>query len=243
MSKSNLSLEKLIINYEDEIIGKKYNGKYGKYIVLGATNKFSGISSRLYVCKFENPEYLGLFRKEHILNDKIKNPYYPKIYNIACSGLANSNHYIYGRWLNMIKRCYNKNSKDYQYYGKKGISVCERWLCFEYFIEDISLIKGWNEEKVKQNLLELDKDKFCKNIYSKETCEWMPKKENMNMANEKQINNLKIFKAIRLNDKYVEYSKSQNAFSKKYNLHHEAISRCLLKKQKYHKGWAFYYDE
>ncbi len=30
-------------------------------------------------------------------------------------------------WKNIYRRCYNKNSQDYQYYGGKGIIVCDRW--------------------------------------------------------------------------------------------------------------------
>lgn len=32
---------------------------------------------------------------------------------------------IYKAWYNMLTRCYNKNGKDYRYYGARGIKVCE----------------------------------------------------------------------------------------------------------------------
>lgn len=28
----------------------------------------------------------------------------------------------------MKSRCYNPNEKDYKYYGKKGVRICEEWL-------------------------------------------------------------------------------------------------------------------
>lgn len=28
----------------------------------------------------------------------------------------------------MKRRCYNKNSKDYMFYGGRGIEVCDEWL-------------------------------------------------------------------------------------------------------------------
>ena len=38
----------------------------------------------------------------------------------------------------MLKRCYNKNNNVYQYYGARGIKVCDRWLeSFENFYEDM----------------------------------------------------------------------------------------------------------
>lgn len=43
----------------------------------------------------------------------------------------------YRIWRNMITRCTNQNSASFEYYGKKGITVCERWLKFENFIEDV----------------------------------------------------------------------------------------------------------
>lgn len=44
---------------------------------------------------------------------------------------------IYRIWKGMRTRCYNPNSKDYCYYGKRGIAICERWNKFENFLEDM----------------------------------------------------------------------------------------------------------
>jgi len=46
----------------------------------------------------------------------------------------------YRSWDGMKRRCYNKNSKDYKYYGPRGIIVCDRWINnFEAFFEDMGL--------------------------------------------------------------------------------------------------------
>jgi len=47
------------------------------------------------------------------------------------------NDSIYGVWCAMKRRCYNKNTKDYPNYGKRGIRVCDKWLSFEGFLEDM----------------------------------------------------------------------------------------------------------
>ena len=40
---------------------------------------------------------------------------------------------VYNIWAAMIQRCYNINSKSYQYYGARGIRVCDDWFRFENF--------------------------------------------------------------------------------------------------------------
>lgn len=37
----------------------------------------------------------------------------------------------------MLGRCLNKNHKAFEYYGGRGITVCDRWLKFENFLEDM----------------------------------------------------------------------------------------------------------
>lgn len=40
-------------------------------------------------------------------------------------------------WKNMRQRCYLKSNNRYQYYGGRGIEVCERWMKFENFLADM----------------------------------------------------------------------------------------------------------
>lgn len=43
----------------------------------------------------------------------------------------------YKIWKGIRKRCNNKNFKFYQYYGGRGIKVCERWNDFINFYNDM----------------------------------------------------------------------------------------------------------
>ena len=43
----------------------------------------------------------------------------------------------YRIWRHMRTRCENINSPAYKWYGARGIKVCERWLDFKNFFEDM----------------------------------------------------------------------------------------------------------
>lgn len=40
-------------------------------------------------------------------------------------------------WQGMLARCRNPKHTAFHYYGKKGITVCKRWLEFKNFFEDM----------------------------------------------------------------------------------------------------------
>lgn len=46
-------------------------------------------------------------------------------------------HPLYGRWKDMWSRCVNPNMDNFEYYGGRGITVCERWIKFENFLSDM----------------------------------------------------------------------------------------------------------
>jgi hypothetical protein len=75
---------------------------------------------------------------------------------------------IYRKWSDMIRRCYNKKNKDYQYYGERGINVCERWLSFENFVDDMydSYTSGLTIDRIDNN-----------GNYQKDNCKWSSFKE------------------------------------------------------------------
>lgn len=64
-----------------------------------------------------------------------------------------SNTPAYSSWQGMKDRCYNKNSKDYKYYGDRGITVCEKWLrSFEQFYSDMGEpTPGMTIDRIKNN--------------------------------------------------------------------------------------------
>ena len=95
------------------------------------------------------------------------------------------NKLVYRKWHNMIQRCYNEECHKTDQ-GKHYIdcTVCERWLTLSNFVEDVSKITGYDEEKFLNGELELDKDKKKdeNKHYIMNYCTWLPKPENISLA-------------------------------------------------------------
>lgn len=53
----------------------------------------------------------------------------------AKHGMSSSSTYV--SWRSMIARCNNPRNKDFPKWGGRGISICDRWLVFENFLEDM----------------------------------------------------------------------------------------------------------
>jgi DNA-binding CsgD family transcriptional regulator len=45
----------------------------------------------------------------------------------------------YHIWRGMVRRCFSPLCAEYRFYGAKGVKVCDRWLHFPHFIEDMGL--------------------------------------------------------------------------------------------------------
>lgn len=44
---------------------------------------------------------------------------------------------VYKRWTAMVQRCTNPNNDSFHKYGARGIRVCERWMNFDLFVQDM----------------------------------------------------------------------------------------------------------
>lgn len=54
-----------------------------------------------------------------------------------------STHPLYATWNRMRHRCNSHNSRDYRWYGGRGIKVCDRWKDFGLFLSDMET--GWKK--------------------------------------------------------------------------------------------------
>lgn len=58
----------------------------------------------------------------------------------------------YSTWAGIRSRCYNTGVHNYDNYGGRGIKVCERWMKFENFYEDMGeKPKGMTIERIDNN--------------------------------------------------------------------------------------------
>lgn len=71
----------------------------------------------------------------------------------------------YWAWQDMKARCLNPRNCNYKNYGARGITVCERWLYFANFLEDMGP-KPANPKK-------LSLERIDNNLgYFKQNCRW-----------------------------------------------------------------------
>lgn len=144
------------------------------------------------------------------------------------------NKKLYNVWAGILRRCFDKNHNRY----RDNINVCERWLCFDNFIEDVKTLEGWNEELFFKSEIQLDKDSkqfnYDEKIYSPQTCVWLTKDRN----NELQSNHCYQFKAISPSGEEFIYT-SQQKYARENGLDVSSINKCLKGKRKSSKGWTF----
>ena len=76
----------------------------------------------------------------------------------------------YKTWIKMKNRCLNSRHHAFADYGGRGITVCEKWLNFEGFLEDMGV------RPAGRSLDRIDNNKG----YSKENCKWATQKEQSN---------------------------------------------------------------
>jgi hypothetical protein len=178
-----------------------------KTLTLSQWSKESKISSSiLYKRIFQHKWDL-----DRAFNQKIKTKIRKNVQGSIYVNPVNS--YSLKSFNSMKMRCNNKNVKDYQYYGAKGISICEEWNGkngFKNFLKDMGLRpKNTTLNRKNPNL-----------GYFKENCEWT---DIISQNNHRNINRLITYK---------NKIKTMAQWAREFNINQGSLRGRL------HAGWS-----
>lgn len=147
--------------------------KYGQLTVTGEAEKHSGTNTR-WICECKNCG-ATVTVCDYLLTHSDPNTHC-KCTRKSRSGDNNPSYKhgghgtkLYSIWAGMHNRCTNTNQWNYQYYGARGICICDEWKNFSEF-HDWAINNGYHEG------LSIDRIDPNKN-YEPQNCRWIPLNE------------------------------------------------------------------
>lgn len=171
------------INLEN-LIGVKYNNLTIIEEVDAIFTK-GGNKKRMISCRCNCGVEKTLVMSE-VINGYVKScGCYSRVLAKENTTIRNTKHKMYGTseyntWQSMKKRCLNPNHKAYDYYGGRGITVCDSWInSFPNFYNDMG-----SKPNKDSSLDRIDNEKG----YFKENCRWASKKtQTRNQRNNRNL--------------------------------------------------------
>ncbi len=174
----------------NERLGETFVNQMGSMFFIKEYNSYSDV-----VVKFMDEHGVEVHTTwQNCQNGKVKNPYDKTVYGVGylgeigdfktcVNGMPTRN---YSLWKEMICRCYSGNYPTYA-----NVTICERWLCFANFLEDLPYIENyewWLENENQRIALDKDlKQQDVENkVYSLETVMFVTQSENTKEMNERK---------------------------------------------------------
>jgi hypothetical protein len=156
------------------------------------------LQGRKWKVKFINTGFEATPDAKEIRNGNVRDWKAPYVCGIGVVGTEiehPQSHYLYDRWRDMLRRCYDPKNKMYLTYGAVGCYVVDDWHYFPNFVRDLEQKENIDKIKFKgKEVWQLDKDYICNekgiepHYYSNETTCIITQKENTKERNERQGN-------------------------------------------------------
>ncbi len=145
------------------------NQKYGEWLVLFEADRDK--SSRKLVCRCK----CGTERIIPASTLKLGKNKQCHLCNVTKHGYEGTK--TYNTWRCMLMRCNKVTNHNYKLYGARGIKVCDRWLKFEKFLEDM----GEKPEGLQLDRTDNNGD------YEPGNCKWVTPRENSNNRRKRPV--------------------------------------------------------
>jgi hypothetical protein len=134
--------------------------RYGRLVVTGrAPNKGGKDTNARWHCECDCGSRSVAYGQD-LARGKVKSCGCLNAERIVRHGMARTQ--AYRAWLQMIQRCENPNTRNYNNYGGRGIAVCDEWHDYSNFLRDMGA------KPAGYTLDRRDNDKG----YNKENCRW-----------------------------------------------------------------------
>ena len=237
-----------MVAFKDRV-GELHNTLQGDCIIIKYNNcndlwvEFQDEHKAKVHCKYKD-----------LKNNIIKNPYFPCVCKIAYIGQPKKDfsEREYKTWNIMIHRCYDSNfHKDHPTY--KDATVCKRWLCFEYFLDDLPLIEGYNywlEHPNERIALDKDIKGNGSKVYCLENCKFISNIDNIKESRNRNgsvgfcSEPKPVVGVNKITGEVIRFESAREA-QRQTGISQSQIGHCCRKEPKYKsaKGYYWYFEE
>lgn len=138
-----------------------------------------------------------------------------------------SNERVFWIWCDIKLRCYNENTRGYNRYGGRGITVCDEWLNDFQAFNDWAMANGYRDD------LTIDRIDNNKG-YSPDNCRWATPKE---QANNRCNNRILEYKGKKQTMKQwaEELNINYSTLKMRINAYHWSVEKALTTPTQKHK--------
>jgi len=228
-----------IIPSDSKYLGEVLENTSGqKFLVYDCFRIFPSTLSMMKV-RFLETGYETTVKIFTLTKRRIKDYYAPSIQGVAALGHARKAHNpkAFNIWEQMIENCYAPVARAYDRYGGQEITVCDRWLRFDLFLEDMESVEGYNEKAFLASKLFFTVKEGQKE-FSLENCHFELIEQYRRVSMHKH--RMKKFAAKDPKGK-LHIATGIKKFARDNNLNESSVCNCLAKRTRTTQGWTFKY--